>query len=84
MNNSNTAIDSLIIKFYLSFENKLDELHYNYRFKQYRLTMEINKICFKICYDISKSNTNNNFYECFDKCEVKLLSSKYIQDKEIK
>lgn len=71
-----TASKSLFINFLINHYS----MYYRYTFKEKVLNEElaylINLQCFKICI-----NTKVEFFDCFDNCEIKYMSSKFIQDR---
>ena len=64
---------------FISFLSNYYKLYYRYTYKNKILNEElaflINYQCFNICI-----NTKVEFYDCFDNCEIKYMSSKFIQD----
>ena len=64
---------------FLSFLTKYYAMYYRYTYKDKVLNEElaylINYQCFNICI-----NSKVEFYDCFDNCEIKYMSSKFIQD----
>lgn len=74
--NENKYMTMIYIPFLIEFYKKHQAKIQRHRNLYKELFFEISKECFKVCI-----NSNNiDFEECFDNCEVKLMSIKFIQD----
>jgi hypothetical protein len=76
--NGNLVAEAAFMKFCGSIYSSLNKKHFLKKLKEKEVAYKIDEKCFKICMSVQIE-----FYSCFDDCEIKYLSSKFVQDNDI-